>query len=57
MNYDDYIRSELWSAKRRTRLDFARQRCELCNRSDRLDVHHRTDGPPPLPGPPTDAPF
>jgi len=42
MNYSSYINSEAWKEKRKERLRFAGRRCELCNRSSDLDVHHRT---------------
>ncbi len=42
MDYSSYIQSEQWHARRRARLDFARRRCEICNRSENLEVHHRT---------------
>ena len=42
INYREYIESDIWEKKRQERLDLAGERCELCNRSSNLDVHHRT---------------
>lgn len=41
-SYKEYIRSDEWKEKRRQRLEFAKNRCELCFRESALDVHHRT---------------
>lgn len=40
--YDTYIRSGKWQAKRQAALLAADYRCQLCNGTKRLDVHHRT---------------
>lgn len=42
MDYSDYINSDAWQERRKERLEFAESRCELCNRSSDLEVHHRT---------------
>jgi len=41
-SYNQYIQSPKWERKRQQRLDLAGDRCELCNRSSNLHVHHRT---------------
>jgi CRP-like cAMP-binding protein len=40
--YQAYIHSPTWMAKRATALDAADHRCQVCNRAKHLDVHHRT---------------
>jgi hypothetical protein len=40
--YLDYLASSAWHAKRRGALLAARNRCQVCNAPDSLDVHHRT---------------
>lgn len=42
VNYDAYLRSEAWRAKRAEALDRAGHRCQLCNAGRQLEVHHRT---------------
>lgn len=42
MNYPEYLQSEHWLAMRRSALDRAGWRCQVCNASTRLYVHHRT---------------
>ena len=42
VEYDTYLRSPVWAAKRYEALSRAGDRCQLCNRGDNLDVHHRT---------------
>lgn len=42
VKYEEYLRSEAWAEQRRSALFFARNRCQLCNSQDRLEVHHRT---------------
>lgn len=42
MDYKAYIRSPEWRAKRQWALERAGHRCQLCNRSKDLEVHHRT---------------
>jgi len=41
-NYARYLRGPEWRARRRERLSFAGNRCELCNVEAELHVHHRT---------------
>jgi hypothetical protein len=41
-SYHTYLRSEAWSAKRQAAIRRAGGRCQLCNRSGPLEVHHRT---------------
>jgi len=42
MPYDEYLQTSHWHSKRYQALDRAKHRCQLCNSSKRLDVHHRT---------------
>jgi hypothetical protein len=37
-----YLRSEHWREIRLAALERAEHRCQVCNRTERLDVHHRT---------------
>lgn len=40
--YHEYLQSEQWNRLRLTKLQEAGHRCQLCNKADRLSVHHRT---------------
>jgi len=40
--YVDYLATEHWSRQRREALQRAGYRCQICNGSGVLDVHHRT---------------
>jgi hypothetical protein len=40
--YDAYLRSPAWAARRRVALNAAGHRFQVCNRNQSLDVHHRT---------------
>lgn len=40
--YKAYLASPLWQEKRKVALERAEHRCQLCNRTKQLDVHHRT---------------
>lgn len=40
--YEDYLRSPEWLAKRAWAIDRAEGRCQVCNKPDGLNVHHRT---------------
>lgn len=40
--YEAYLRSPAWQAKRAGALDAAGRRCQVCNTDRHLDVHHRT---------------
>jgi hypothetical protein len=42
MPYRAYLRTPEWQARRRVALADALHRCEVCNASGDLDVHHRT---------------
>lgn len=42
MKYADYIRSAAWRAKRQWALERAGHRCQVCNGTEKLEVHHRT---------------
>ena len=42
IDYRTYLESDAWQRQRRSALLFARNRCQVCNKSGRLDVHHRT---------------
>jgi hypothetical protein len=41
-SYATYLRSPEWKARRQQALERAGHRCQICNRSDRLEVHHRS---------------
>lgn len=41
-HYGDYLRSERWAELRATAVGEADGRCQVCNSSDDLNVHHRT---------------
>lgn len=41
MPYKAYLRSEHWQKVRADALERAEHRCQICNRADRLEVHHR----------------
>lgn len=40
--YKEYLQSETWKRKREYKLQEAGHKCQLCNDTDRLEVHHRT---------------
>jgi 5-methylcytosine-specific restriction endonuclease McrA len=40
--YREYLESPEWQKRRKQALDHAEHRCQVCNSSKRLDVHHRT---------------
>ena len=42
MNYQIYIESEEWKAKRDDAVRSAGHRCQICNRKGILNAHHRT---------------
>ncbi len=42
MPYPEYLQTPEWFAKRTAALRRASYRCQLCNRTGRLEVHHRT---------------
>jgi 5-methylcytosine-specific restriction endonuclease McrA len=42
MRYAEYLASPEWNLQRRTALRRAGGRCEACNRTGKLNVHHRT---------------
>lgn len=42
MRYAEYIRSDRWRATREWALERAGHRCQVCNGTERLQVHHRT---------------
>jgi len=42
MPYAKYLKTPEWQAKRQKALRFAGFHCQVCNSSDRLEVHHRT---------------
>ena len=42
MPYAEYLQTPEWFAKRTAALRRAGYRCQLCNRTGRLEVHHRT---------------
>lgn len=42
VDYQVYLHSPGWRERRGERLRFAAGRCEICNSSRRVDVHHRT---------------
>jgi len=40
--YRDYLASPAWGKRRQSALEYADHRCQLCNRTLDLHVHHRT---------------
>jgi hypothetical protein len=42
LDYQLYLKSEHWRSRRLLALETAKHRCQLCNSTKRLDVHHRT---------------
>jgi hypothetical protein len=42
VNYESYLHSDDWKKVRKSALRRAKNRCQLCNKTDGLDVHHRT---------------
>lgn len=42
MPYKDYLQTDHWRGLRKRALDRAKHRCQVCNQSARLEVHHRT---------------
>jgi predicted HNH restriction endonuclease len=42
MQYSAYLKSPEWRVVRRLALGHAHYRCQVCNRRDALEVHHRT---------------
>lgn len=42
MNYDDYLKTEYWSAVSRKVKERAGYRCQVCNSGLDLNAHHRT---------------
>lgn len=42
MPYDEYLQSRHWQGVRHYALLRADNRCQICNSTDRLEVHHRT---------------
>lgn len=42
MNYQAYLKTIAWKERRTAALRRAGYRCQVCNGSDRLEVHHRT---------------
>lgn len=43
MPYEEYIQTSEWQAQRKQALDNAQECCQICNATESLDVHHRTD--------------
>jgi uncharacterized protein with PIN domain len=41
-NYHDYLKSEQWEIKRQEKFKQVGKRCQVCNGSYRLQIHHRT---------------
>jgi 5-methylcytosine-specific restriction endonuclease McrA len=42
MPYDEYLETPEWAEKRDAALKRAGHRCQICNASGSLNVHHRT---------------
>lgn len=42
ISYEDYLQSPEWKKRRAWVLTFWNHRCGICNRKDKLEVHHRT---------------
>lgn len=41
ISYRAYLRGAVWAQKRAAAIARAGYRCQVCNRSGRLEVHHR----------------
>ena len=41
-NYKEYLNSSKWKVVRRIALEFANYRCQVCNCTKKLQVHHRS---------------
>jgi hypothetical protein len=41
-DYPTYLQSPEWKARRDERVKAAGNRCQVCNRAEKLNVHHRT---------------
>jgi 5-methylcytosine-specific restriction endonuclease McrA len=46
MDYESYIKSSEWTAKRETRLKYDNYTCKGCGDTENLEVHHIYGGPP-----------
>jgi hypothetical protein len=42
IDYYAYLKSPEWAVRRQWKLEAAENRCQLCDATDRLQVHHRT---------------
>lgn len=42
MPYQEYLQTPEWKETRKAALEHAHHRCQICNSSERLNVHHRT---------------
>lgn len=42
ITYRDYLTSDTWQEKRRSKFDQVGRRCERCGSTDRIQVHHQT---------------
>ena len=42
VNYDQYMKSPQWKKKRKLVMIFFDHKCAICNKSGRLEAHHRT---------------
>jgi hypothetical protein len=42
VDYASYLASDHWKGLRKQALERAEHRCQVCNGSTRIDVHHRT---------------
>lgn len=42
VDYHEYLQSEGWKVRRQWKLEAAGDRCQLCDATHHLQVHHRT---------------
>lgn len=42
MTYKQYLKTHHWQAIRKQAIEYAEYKCQLCNNSKNLDVHHNT---------------
>lgn len=42
MPYPDYLKTQHWQSQRQIALQRAMRRCQVCNSTRQLEVHHRT---------------
>jgi hypothetical protein len=41
VGYSEYLKTSHWQEVRKSALDYAKDRCQVCNGKNKLNVHHR----------------